>query len=41
MVPQGTTQIHPAIKDTKTADAENDTVLHIRQKKKNPGEDPQ
>ncbi len=26
MVPQSTTQIPPAVKDTKTADAENDTV---------------
>lgn len=25
MVPQGTTQTPPAIEDTKTADAENDT----------------
>lgn len=42
MVPQGTTQILPAVKDTKTADAENDTVPHILQKKKkNPREDPQ
>lgn len=33
MVPQGSTQILPAVKDTKTADAENDTVPHIIQKK--------
>lgn len=39
MVPQGATQIRPAVKDTKTADAENDTVPHIIQR--NPSEDPQ
>lgn len=28
MAPQSTTQIPPAVKDTKTADAENDTAPH-------------
>lgn len=32
MAPQDTTQIPPAVKDTKTADAENDTVPHIIQR---------
>lgn len=32
VVPQGTTQILPAVKDTKTADAENDSVPHIIQR---------
>lgn len=32
MVPQGSTQILPAVKDTKTADAENDTVPPIIQR---------
>lgn len=32
MMPQGTTQILPAVEDTKTADAENDIVTHIIQK---------
>lgn len=39
MVPQGATQIPPAVKDTKTADAENDTMPHIIQR--NPRENPQ
>lgn len=41
MVPQGTTQIPPAVKDTKTADAENDTVPHIIQKKSKREKNPQ
>jgi len=38
MAPQGSTEIPPAVKDTKTADAENDTIPHIIQKRweKNP-----
>lgn len=34
MVPQGTTQILPAVKDTKTADAENDSATHNSKKSK-------
>lgn len=45
MVPQGTTQILPAVEDTKIADAENDTVPHIIQRRKkerkNPRQNPQ
>lgn len=38
MTPRGSTQIPPAVKDTKTADAENDPIPHriIIEKQKNP-----